>query len=159
MKRKLLTLCIAAIFLLFAGCQRDSINTNNETDLSPGSEQIEGEIQYTSKEIIQKMLKQLPEVISSDVRPPINDDQDTFGCVTLKGGLAFIEDGCVIKSGTPEIFDDCDIIARGTVGCGVWVERPDCIICVMWFVAECDGETRWTYGYNIICAFGNPQEL
>ncbi|XLS27429.1 hypothetical protein ACJD0Z_09490 [Flavobacteriaceae bacterium M23B6Z8] len=158
MKTKIYTVLMVS-FLLFMGCQQDRLDSSDELDTNSEMEQIQGEIQYTSKEIIQKMLKQLPELPSGDVRPPIDTDDNTFGCVTLEGGLAFIEDGCQIKSGAPEIFDDCDIIARGTVGCGIWVERPDCLICVMWFVADCDGETRWTYGYNIICAFGNPQEL
>ncbi len=121
---------------------------------------IEGKIQYTSKEIIQKMLDKLPDAMPSRVRPPVDGGDGTYGCVTFIDGFAFLEDGCAITSGPPEIFDDCDIVATGTVECGEWLNGPEgqfCIICVQWYVAECDGELRWTYGYNILCSFVNPQ--
>lgn len=154
MKKRILQYMTILAMLLVIGCQNDGLEEGTEVSPAIQSEMIEGEIQYASKEIIQKLLDQIPDAMSRDEVPPIDFDGDTFGCVTIVDGIVYINDECEsITSGPPEKFDDCDIVARGLVDCGVWDLRPDCIICVWWFVAECDGKLQWDYGYTITCLY------
>jgi hypothetical protein len=82
-----------------------------------------------------------------------------YGCVIIVDGVAYLEDGCVIVSGVPRDFRDCDLKGVRYIECGVWDANPNCIICAVAYILECDGELGWVLGYNIICDYSQPVPL
>ncbi|WP_298515449.1 hypothetical protein [uncultured Kordia sp.] len=154
--KKLSYLFVLLFFV--SACQTDTTDTEaienesielksiqNEKSIMELLQNIPENFKENPEEYLIQQLNTMTKSSDSD-----NDD-DRYGCVTISGGIAIIDDGCTITSGIPENFKDCDRKGVRYLACGVNIDNPLCIICAVKFIMECDGRLFDVYGYNIIC--------
>ena len=144
------------LFAFFA-CQTDSVELeNNATELKRSDAKLDIGI---FNPISEKSVKNLDAFLDRELQTIAKGDPVTYGCVTFIDGIAIVDEDCTITGGIPRDYRDCDLQAVRYIECGVWDANPNCIICAVAYVLECDGELGWVLGYNIICDYSQPVPL
>ena len=159
--KKIGTILLLVLFVCVA-CQTDTVNPQTEA-VEKNKNVLEKAMDNTS---ITELLNNIPEKYKDDPKgyfQSILDDnqkaRERYGCVTFGFGGALIDDGRAITSGIPEDFEDCRLVRVEYLACGVNIENPLCIICAVIYTVECEDGLYDVLGYNIVCAFGDPQPL
>lgn len=158
---KKITFILLVSLFAFIACQTDNVNTETEA--------VEREMELKRSGIainaggfntIPAKFTANPEAyVQSQLSSVAKGDGVRYGCVTFIDGYAIIDDDCSITSGVPRDYRDCDLVGVRILACAPNFYNPDCIICAVAYIIECDGRLGWVLGYNIICDFSNPQPL
>lgn len=156
--KKISFILVLVVFTFFA-CQNDNVHTDalNDTELNQNVESLL-EVGVFNP-ISEKSAKNLDAYLDSQLNSLAKGDGVRYGCVTFVDGVAIIDEDCTITSGVPRDFRDCDLKAVRYIECAPNLYNPNCIICAVAYVIECDGRLGWVLGYNIICDFSQPVPL
>lgn len=154
---KKLTYTLIVSLFAFLACQTDTINSEVEAF---DKENLEWKNNFGTFNLIpEKSVKNLDAYLDRQLQTIAKGDPVRYGCVTFVNGYAIIDEGCSITSGVPRDYRDCDLKGVRYIQCGTWNANPNCVICAVAYILECDGELGWVLGYNIICDYSQPVPL
>lgn len=145
--------CLGAF--LFVSCSQESADPfesdeNIELRKSDNSFAAEASLKEIPKEFYDA-ADEYVETQSSIKLGRIDDASSIgLGCVWIdEEGYAHIKDGCSVNNDIPDF--GCKVKARGIGDCFQLANDPNCVVCIIWVVLECDDKLFWYNKWFLIC--------
>lgn len=155
---KKITFVLLLSLFAFVACKTDEPTTEIETIEIDDTELKRVQNDTSIFEILNTVPEKYKDNPEAYIRSQLNanaEDVVDDDCLYFVGNYVFIRPGCIIVSGIPPEFRDCNTTDVIYLACG-YNPILSCFICVVEYTIRCDGREFTYTGYDILCNSGGP---